>query len=94
MSHQFPNTQTEPTGAPDLRALALIAGDVNVRGCIQFIQDTSDDHFCLLLLLFLFFSSSDSVRDERDKDLIPTHLRNPFYVRDVKLGSGPHKLTN
>lgn len=30
-------------GAPNLRAVALIAGDKNVRGCIQFIQDTSGD---------------------------------------------------
>ncbi|CAH8380952.1 unnamed protein product [Eruca vesicaria subsp. sativa] len=28
-------------GTPNLRAVALIAGDKNVRGCIQFIQDTS-----------------------------------------------------
>ncbi|KAL0751316.1 hypothetical protein Bca101_033319 [Brassica carinata] len=28
-------------GGPNLRAVALIAGDKNVRGCLQFIQDTS-----------------------------------------------------
>ncbi|CDY25459.1 BnaC09g39740D [Brassica napus] len=28
-------------GAPNLRAVALIAGDSNVRGCLHFTQDTS-----------------------------------------------------
>ncbi|XP_048599147.1 superoxide dismutase [Cu-Zn] 3-like isoform X3 [Brassica napus] len=28
-------------GGPNLRAVALIAGDKNIRGCLQFTQDTS-----------------------------------------------------
>ncbi|KAF3566193.1 hypothetical protein DY000_02018696 [Brassica cretica] len=60
-------------GAPDLRAVALIAGDVNVRGCIQFIEDTSGPHSSRV---FLSFENAPPTTSRSFENVI-TGLRQP-----------------